>query len=313
MLLSIVFPGQGSQAIGMMSDLAEHHGLVKDLFVEASDILGVDLWEMTQQGPLEALSQTENTQPALLTAGVAAWRVWQSLGGATPAMMAGHSLGEYTALVSAGAISFADGVALVRDRGRYMQEAVPAGEGGMAAILGLEDDRVREVCTTAAQGDVLQAVNFNAPGQVVIAGTRAAIERGIEQMKEAGARRAMPLPVSIPAHSSLMSSASARLAERIATVELSMPSVPVIHNCNVQVAQSTEQIADNLVTQLDSPVRWVESIQSMHQAGVETFIESGPGRVLGGMIKRIVSGVSIACIEKADAYHALIGSESEQR
>jgi len=186
MSFSIIFPGQGSQAIGMMSKLAEQHSLVKDLFVEASDVLGVDLWAMSQEGPLDALSQTENTQPALLTAGVAAWRVWQSLGGKSPEIMAGHSLGEYTALVSAGALSFADGVALVRDRGRYMQEAVPAGEGAMAAIIGLDDQAVIDVCASTAQGDVLQAVNFNAPGQVVIAGSASAIERATVTMKEAG-------------------------------------------------------------------------------------------------------------------------------
>lgn len=308
MSYSIVFPGQGSQAIGMMSDLAQQHSVVKDIFIEASDTLGVDLWKMTQEGPIESLQQTENTQPALLTAGVAAWRVWQELGGSTPSMMAGHSLGEYTALVCAGALSFSDGVALVRDRGRYMQDAVPEGQGGMAAVLGLEDDVVRDVCAAAAEGDVLQAVNFNAPGQVVIAGSAAAIARGAEQLKAAGAKRALPLPVSIPAHSSLMSPASARLAERIASIEISLPSIPVIHNCNVQVAENKEQIAANLVTQLDSPVRWVESVEAMHQQGIDTFVESGPGRVLGGMIKRIVKGVNIACIEKPDAYADLIES-----
>lgn len=306
MPFSIVFPGQGSQTVGMMSDLAEHHPLVKELFIEASEVLGVDLWTMTQQGPIEKLSQTENTQPALLTAGVAAWRVWQSLGGGAPAIMAGHSLGEYTALVCAGAMSFPDAVALVRDRGRYMQEAVPAEAGGMAAILGLEDQQVRDVCAIAAAGDVLQAVNFNAPGQVVIAGSAAAIERGIAQLKAAGARRALPLPVSIPAHSRLMSSAVERLAERVASIEINMPEIPVLHNCNVQIAQSPQCIATNLVTQLDSPVRWVESIQAIYAQGVDCFIESGPGRVLGGMIKRIVSDVSIGCIEKADSYEALI-------
>ena len=306
MSFSIVFPGQGSQSIGMMSELAEQHPLVKEVFIEASDALDVDLWAMTQQGPTESLQQTENTQPALLTAGVAAWRVWQELGGPKPAIMAGHSLGEYTALVCAGALTFADGVALVRDRGRYMQDAVPEGEGGMAAVLGLEDDVVREVCAAAAQGDVLQAVNFNAPGQVVIAGSAAAIVRGAEQLKAAGAKRALPLPVSIPAHSSLMSPASERLAERIATVDLTMPEIPVLHNCNVQVAENSQQIAANLVTQLDSPVRWVESIETIHQQGIDNFIESGPGRVLGGMIKRIVKGIAIGCIEKPDAYADLI-------
>ena len=306
MSFSIVFPGQGSQSIGMMSELAQQHTVVKEVFLEASDALGVDLWSMTQEGPIESLQQTENTQPALLTAGVAAWRVWQQQGGATPSMMAGHSLGEYTALVCAGALSFADGVALVRDRGRYMQEAVPEGQGGMAAVLGLDDDVVREVCAKAAEGDVLQAVNFNAPGQVVIAGSAAAIERGAEQLKAAGAKRALALPVSIPAHSSLMSPASERLAARIDSIEVVMPEIPVLHNCNVQVAQSAEQIAANLVTQLDSPVRWVESIETMHKHGINTYIESGPGRVLGGMIKRIVTGVTIANIEKPEAYTDLI-------
>lgn len=306
MSFSIVFPGQGSQAVGMMSKLAEQHGLVKDLFVEASDVLGVDLWAMSQEGPLASLSQTENTQPALLTAGVAAWRVWQSLGGANPSIMAGHSLGEYTALVSAGALSFADGVALVRDRGRYMQEAVPAGEGAMAAIIGLDDQAVIDVCAATAEGDVLQAVNFNAPGQVVVAGSAAAIERATKTMKEAGAKRALPLPVSIPAHSSLMTPASKRLAERIASIDVSMPDIPVLHNCNVEVASNAEEVAANLVSQLDSPVRWVESVKAMHEQGIGQFIESGPGKVLGGMVKRIVKGVDVACIDSPEALESLI-------
>ena len=306
MSFSIIFPGQGSQAVGMMSKLAEQHSLVKELFVEASDVLGVDLWAMTQDGPLEALSQTENTQPALLTAGVAAWRVWQSLGGQNPSMMAGHSLGEYTALVCAGALSFSEGVALVRDRGRYMQEAVPAGQGAMAAIIGLEDQAVIDVCAKTADGDVLQAVNFNAPGQVVIAGSAAAIERATVTMKEAGAKRALPLPVSIPAHSRLMTPASERLAERIAGMSVSLPTIPVLHNCNVKVAESAEQVAQNLVTQLDSPVRWVETVNAMHTQGVDRFIESGPGKVLGGMVKRIVKGVDVACIDNPDAFESLI-------
>ena len=306
MAFSIIFPGQGSQAIGMMGALAEQHSLVKDLYVEASDVLGVDLWKMTQEGPLEALSQTENTQPALLTAGVAAWRVWQSLGGADPSIMAGHSLGEYTALVSAGALSFSDGVALVRDRGRYMQDAVPAGQGAMAAIIGLDDEQVIAVCAATAQGDVLQAVNFNAPGQVVIAGSAAAIERATVTMKEAGAKRALPLPVSIPAHSSLMTPASKRLAQRLADIDITVPTIPVLHNCNVAVATTSQEIADNLVTQLDSPVRWVESVVKMHSQGVDKYIESGPGKVLGGMVKRIVSGVEIASLDKPETLEALI-------
>ena len=309
MASAFVFPGQGSQAIGMMGELATAYPLVQELFEEASDILQLDLWNLTQQGPLDSLSQTENTQPALLTAGVAAWRVWQHIDGPAPAMMAGHSLGEYTALVAAGAISFADGVALVRDRGRYMQEAVPVGEGAMAAILGLEDQQVIDACAQAADGEVLQAVNFNAPGQVVIAGSAAAIERGIELLKQSGARRAMPLPVSIPAHSKLMSAASERLAERITSVQINMPEIPVVHNCNVQVADTVEEIAANLVTQLDSPVRWVESVQHMHNAGIDCFVESGPGKVLGGMIKRIAKGTQIACIESPSALQQLANPE----
>lgn len=310
MSFSFIFPGQGSQAIGMMADLAEQHAVVKDLFLEASDVLGVDLWGMSQNGPIELLSQTENTQPVLLTAGVAAWRVWQSLGGDKPSVMAGHSLGEYTALVAAGALSFADGVSLVRDRGRYMQDAVPAGQGGMAAIIGLDDEQVKEVCARVAaqSNEVLQAVNFNAPGQVVIAGSATAIELAAPAMKEAGAKRALPLPVSIPAHSSLMSPASARLAERLSTVDVLMPELPVLHNCNVQVASSVDEIKANLVAQLDSPVRWVESVNKMHAGGVTRFIESGPGRVLGGMVKRIVKGVDVACIDKPDALANLINS-----
>ena len=306
MSFSIVFPGKGSQSIGMMGELAAKHSLVKDLFVEASDILGVDMWAMTQEGPIEALSQTENTQPALLIAGVAAWRVWQKLGGLNPSIMAGHSLGEYTALVAAGSISFADGVALVRDRGRYMQEAVPEGEGGMAAIIGLEDQQVINVCAEVAENDVLQAVNFNAPGQVVIAGSAAAIQRAAPAMKEAGAKRALPLPVSIPAHSALMSPASARLAERLTGIDVKVPAIPVLHNCNVQIAQTADEVKSNLVSQIDSPVRWVESVVLMHQQGVDSFIESGPGKVLGGMIKRIIKGVNVSCIDKPDAFDELI-------
>ena len=306
MSFSIIFPGQGSQSIGMVGELAAKHALVQDVFVEASDTLGVDMWAMTQEGPIELLSQTENTQPALLTAGVAVWRVWQELGGDAPAIMAGHSLGEYTALVAAGALSFSDGVSLVRDRGRYMQEAVPAGQGGMAAIIGLDDEQVIKVCADIAGDDVLQAVNFNAPGQVVIAGSAAAIERAAPAMKEAGAKRALPLPVSIPAHSSLMSPASARLAERLGGIKVNLPTVPVLHNCNVQVAKSADEVKANLVSQLDSPVRWVESVVAMHQQGIDTFIESGPGKVLGGMVKRIIKGVNVKCIEKPDAFGELI-------
>ncbi len=306
MTTAFLFPGQGSQAVGMMADLAAEHSIVQPLFEQAADMLGTDLWALTQQGPAEQLGQTEHTQPALLVAGVAVWRVWQELGGAQPAIMAGHSLGEYTALTCAGAIKFEDAVTLVRDRGRYMQQAVPAGEGGMAAILGLEDEQVIEICAQINQSTTVQAVNFNAPGQVVIAGSKTGIDLAVEAMKEAGARRAMPLPVSIPAHSSLMSPASELLADRLAGLDVTMPAIPVVHNVNVSVAESPEQIKSNLVAQLDSPVRWVECVQAMSAQGAERFIESGPGRVLSGMVKRIVSGAELACLEKPDAYGALL-------
>ncbi|GAA6137563.1 ACP S-malonyltransferase [Arenicella sp. 4NH20-0111] len=305
MSLAIVFPGQGSQTIGMMSQLAQNYPIVKDLYTEASDVLGIDMWQLTQAGPIEELSKTENTQPALLIAGVAAWNIWKSEGGALPDLMAGHSLGEYTALVCSDAISFTDGVTLVRDRGRYMQGAVAEGEGAMAAIIGLTDDEVIRVCAEIAENDVLQAVNFNAPGQVVIAGSAAAIERAAPAMKEAGAKRALALPVSIPAHSSLMSPASEQLAERLNGIEVALPNIPVLHNCNVSFAESADQVKTNLVTQLDSPVRWVESVEKMKNEGVEHFVESGPGRVLGGMIKRIARGATVSTMDNLDTIQEL--------
>ncbi|MCH2190646.1 MAG: ACP S-malonyltransferase [Gammaproteobacteria bacterium] len=301
MSFAMVFPGQGSQAIGMMSALAQEFSVVRELYTEASDALGIDLWGLTQEGPIEDLSMTENTQPALLVAGVAAWRVWQESSGAIPAIMAGHSLGEYTALVCAGAIPFDQGVTLVRDRGRYMQNAVPEGQGGMAAIIGLDDDVVSKVCAEVANGDVLQAVNFNAPGQVVIAGSAAAIERAAPAMKQAGAKRALALPVSIPAHSALMSSASEKLAARIQEVDIKLPTIPVLHNCNVSFAETPEQVAQNLVTQLDSPVLWVASVERMLNDGINKYVESGPGKVLSGMIKRIAKGSQVGCIDTPDA------------
>ena len=306
MSIAFIFPGQGSQAIGMLSELAAEFPSVQQSFSQASDVLGVDMWKLAQEGPIETLSMTENTQPALLTAGYAVWQVWNELGGEQPQIMAGHSLGEYTALVCAGALSFEDGVSLVRDRGKYMQEAVPSGQGGMAALLGLDNETVQSVCEENAQGDVLQAVNFNAPGQVVIAGSAAAIERAVVAAKDAGARRAMPLPVSIPAHSSLMTPASERLAERIAGINLTMPSIPVLHNCNVSIANSVDEVAQNLVTQLDSPVRWVESVEAMQQQGAVKFVESGPGKVLSGLVKRIVKDVSVHCVETSAAIKELV-------
>jgi len=296
---AFIFPGQGSQSIGMLSDLAENYAIVVDTFSEASDALGYDLWNLCQNGPVEQLSQTEFTQPALLTAGFAVWRVWQQQGGANPVVVAGHSLGEYTALTCAGAIPFDQAVTLVQHRGKYMQTAVPEGEGAMAAIIGLSDEEVIKACEKASANGIVQAVNFNAPGQVVVAGEKKAIDASVEIFKEAGAKRALPLPVSIPAHCSMMSSAAEKLQERISSVDLAMPEFPVIHNCNLKIAASVEEIKSNLVTQLDSPVLWVKSIEKMvTDFGVEKTIESGPGKVLSGMIKRINRDVTAVAIDE---------------
>ena len=294
MKLAFVFPGQGSQAVGMMGALAEQFPIVGETFSEASDQLGFDLWQMVQEGPKEALNQTVNTQPVMLTAGVAAWRVWQAQDGAAPSVMAGHSLGEYSALVCAGALHFGDAVKLVAERGRLMQEAVPAGEGAMAAILGLDDDQVRNVCSDAAQGDVVEAVNFNAPGQVVIAGSAAAIERATGLAKEAGAKRALPLPVSVPSHSSLMREAAERFGEALAPIVINPPEIPVINNVDVSAELEPDLIRGSLVRQLYNPVRWVETVQEMARAEVDTLIECGPGKVLAGLNKRINKGMKAA-------------------
>lgn len=288
MSLAFVFPGQGSQSVGMLADLAAAHPLVRDTFAEASSALGYDLWQLTQDGPADELNQTHITQPAMLTAGVAAWRVWQEKGGRTPVVMAGHSLGEYTALVCASALAFADGVALVAERGRYMQEAVPAGTGAMAAILGLEDAQVIEACAGAAQGQVVSAVNFNSPGQVVIAGHAAAVERAMEAAKAMGAKRALPLPVSAPSHCALMQPAAERLAQRLAGITLQAPQIPVINNVDVAAASTPEDMRQALARQLYSPVRWVETVQKMAADGVDALVECGPGKVLVGLNKRIV-------------------------
>ncbi|BCU07491.1 ACP S-malonyltransferase [Allochromatium tepidum] len=290
--LAVFFPGQGSQAVGMLDALAESHPSVKHTFEEASDALGRDLWSLVGQGPKEDLDRTENTQPAMLAAGVAVWRVWQQSGGRPATMMAGHSLGEYAALVAAGALGFADGIRLAADRARFMQEAVPAGEGAMAAVLGLEDAQVVALCAEQAQGEVLSAVNFNSPGQVVIAGSAAAVARAIDAAKAAGAKRALPLPVSVPSHCALMRPAADRLAERLADVALAVPGVPVIHNVNVAPAEDVESLRRLLVEQLYSPVRWVETVASVAAQGVTTALECGPGKVLTGLNKRIADNLT---------------------
>lgn len=290
--------------MGMLADLASDFPVVAATFEEASAALGLDLWQLTQEGPAEELNKTENTQPAMLAAGVAVWRAWRESGGNTPAMMAGHSLGEYSALVCAGALDFSDAVVLVAERGRLMQQAVPEGAGAMAALLGLEDDQVRRVCADASDGEVVEAVNFNSPGQVVIAGQATAVERAMLLAKEAGAKRAVPLPVSVPSHCSLMRPAAEQLAARLASVEIKSPEVPVVHNVSVETATRPEQIRELLAAQLFSPVRWVETIGAMKKTGAEVILEAGPGKVLAGLVKRIdksLTGVAVLDLKSIDA------------
>ncbi|GGX29360.1 ACP S-malonyltransferase [Undibacterium squillarum] len=283
---AFVFPGQGSQAIGMLNGFGENP-VVAQTVAEASEAIGMDLAKLIAEGPKEELDLTTNTQPVMLTAAVAAYRAWIAASGKLPRLVAGHSLGEYSALVAAGVIAFKDAVPLVRFRAKVMQEAVPVGQGGMAAILGLSDDDVRAACQEASQGEVVEAVNFNAPAQVVIAGTKAAVERACEIAKAKGAKRALPLPVSAPFHSSLLKPASDRLREYLADVSFSAPSIPVINNVDVAIVTDPQSIKDALVRQAASPVRWVESVQSMRQSGITHIIECGPGKVLAGLTKRI--------------------------
>lgn len=284
---AFVFPGQGSQQVGMLAELAAENPIIQNTFAEASAVLGYDLWDLVQNGPEVDLNQTDRTQPALLVAGVALWRLWLEKNGAKPVMMAGHSLGEYTALVCSGAIEFSDAVTLVRLRGEYMQQAVPAGTGAMAAILGLADDAILASCQAAQQGQVVSPVNYNCPGQVVIAGEKEAVERAIVACKEAGAKRAIPLPVSVPSHCSLMKPAAEKLAGALANITIVMPEVPVIQNVSASQPENVEQLTANLLAQLYSPVLWTDSIQAMVAQGVEATIECGPGKVLSGLNKKI--------------------------
>ncbi len=284
---AFVFPGQGSQSVGMLADLAAEYALVKETFAEASDALGYDLWHLVSEGPEDQLNQTDKTQPAMLTAGIAVWRVWQSVATTKPDYFAGHSLGEYTALVAANALDFADAVKLVEMRGRYMQEAVPAGEGAMAAILGLEDQVVRELCADAAANGVVEAVNYNSPGQVVIAGSANAVKHAIEIATEKGAKRALLLPVSVPSHCALMKPAAQQLTDALNNIPVQLPTTPVIHNASVTVATDAAQIKQLLAEQLFSPVRWVETIQWFAAQDVSNIVECGPGKVLAGLNKRI--------------------------
>lgn len=299
--LALIFPGQGSQQVGMLRELAERYSVVRTTFSEAGDALGYDLWQVVQEGPAESLNATACTQPALLTASVAIWRVWQELEGPRPGIMAGHSLGEYSAMVCAGVIGFADAVRLVRLRGEAMQQAVPVGEGAMAAILGLDDAAVEQACAQAAQGDVVSAVNYNAPGQVVIAGSKMAVERAIAACQEAGARRAMPLPVSVPSHCELMRPAAERLAEAIDAIELRKPRYSVIQNVDGQAHSDTVVLRSRLIEQLYRPVRWTDCIETMTGLGAEVFIECGPGKVLTGLNKRIAKGSRGLAINDPDS------------
>jgi [acyl-carrier-protein] S-malonyltransferase len=289
--LAFVFPGQGSQAVGMLGKLAGESPVVRQTFDEASKVLGYDLWQLCQQGPAEELNATEKTQPAMLVAGIATWRLWQERSGAVPAIVTGHSLGEFTALVAAGAIDFPAGVDLVRFRGKAMQEAVPAGTGAMAALLGLEDADVEAACHEAAQGGgVVEAVNFNSPGQVVIAGEKAAVLRAIEIAKAKGAKRAIELPVSVPSHSSLMKPAGVRLGERLANTEIRTPAIRYLSAVDAQEHSSPDEIRGLLVRQLSSPVRWTATVAALSAAGIRQVVECGPGGVLAGLVKRITRG-----------------------
>ncbi|WP_312945757.1 ACP S-malonyltransferase [Stutzerimonas kunmingensis] len=302
--LAFVFPGQGSQSLGMLAELGAQQSVVVDTFAEASSALGYDLWALTQTGPEEQLNQTDKTQPAILAASIAIWRLWQTEGGAQPAFVAGHSLGEYSALVAAGSLPFADAIKLVELRGQLMQQAVPAGQGGMAAILGLEDADVLAACAEAAQGEVVSAVNFNAPGQVVIAGSAAAVERAIEACKAKGAKRAMALPVSVPSHCDLMRPAAERFASSVESIEWQAPQIPLVQNVSAAVVADLEVLKRDLLAQLYSPVRWVESMVALGDRDVTSLVECGPGKVLSGLNKRCVKGVSTYNLDTPEAFAA---------
>ncbi|QJR15209.1 ACP S-malonyltransferase [Usitatibacter palustris] len=306
MTLAIVFPGQGSQSLGMMKGFADLP-IVEQTFREASSILGIDLWAMANDGPAEALNQTVNTQPLMLVAGVACWRAWREKGGPMPTYFAGHSLGEYSALVASESLRFEDAVPLVRFRAQSMQEAVPEGIGGIAAILGLEEGAVREVCASAAQGEVLEPANLNDPKQIVIAGHRAAVERGMVLAKERGAKRALMLPMSAPSHCSLMKPAAERVRERLAGIEVRAPKVPVIQNRHVKASSDPATIREALVEQIYSPVRWVETVQWFSSQGVTRIVECGPGKVLTGLSKRIAADAECVAVTDTAALVAAIG------
>ncbi len=285
--LAFVFPGQGSQFVGMLAELAAAHPVVRETFSEASEGAGVDLWALSQDGPEAELNRTEFTQPALLAAGIAVWRAWRAAGGTQPALLAGHSLGEYSALVAAGALSLHDAASLVRERGRLMQDAVPAGVGAMAAVLGADDELIAEICEQVAHGEIVAPANYNSPGQTVIAGHAAAVDRALAKLAENGVRKAIKLPVSVPSHTALMRGAAARLAERMATIAWHAPSVPVVQNADVRSFDDVASIREALARQLHQPVQWTGCVQELRDRGIAHVLECGPGKVLAGLIKRI--------------------------
>ncbi|NDL61919.1 ACP S-malonyltransferase [Acerihabitans arboris] len=306
-VLAMVFPGQGSQTVGMLAELAAQFPLIEATFAEASEALGYDLWQLAQQGPAEELNKTWQTQPALLTASVALWRVWQQQGGQQPSWLAGHSLGEYSALVCAGVLDFAQSARLVELRGRLMQEAVPAGVGAMSAIIGLDNAAIEQACLESAQGQVVSPVNFNSPGQVVIAGHKEAVERAGAACKAAGAKRALPLPVSVPSHCALMKPAADKLAQALENITFSAPTVPVVNNVDVRPETDPDAIRLALVRQLYNPVRWTETVQYLAAQGVEVMLEVGPGKVLTGLTKRIVDNLSGAAVNDPASLAAALG------
>ena len=300
---AFVFPGQGSQTLGMLADVAATTPLIELTFAEASEGLGYNLWDLVQNDE-EKLNQTQYTQPALLTASIALWRLWLEKGGEKPAFLAGHSLGEYSALVASGVLSLKDAAVLVQARGEFMQAAGPAGTGKMAAIIGLDDDKVRQACADSEQDEVVEAVNYNSPGQVVIAGSAAAVERAMEACKEAGAKRALPLPVSVPSHCALMKPAAEKLSEALEAINFNNPDIPVINNVDVSAEATADAIKDALIRQLYNPVRWTETVQRLKDEGVETLYECGPGNVLCGLAKRIdraLAGKPLGTLDKFEA------------
>ncbi|EMF07508.1 ACP S-malonyltransferase [Serratia sp. CY81684] len=303
---AFVFPGQGSQTVGMLAELAAQFPIVEETFGEASSALGYDLWQLVQQGPAEELNKTWQTQPALLAASVAIFRVWQQQGGKAPALMAGHSLGEYSALVCAGVLDFKAAIRLVELRGKLMQEAVPEGTGAMYAIIGLDNDAIAKACEESAQGQVVSPVNFNSPGQVVIAGNKEAVERAGAACKAAGAKRALPLPVSVPSHCALMKPAADKLAVALQDITFNEPQVPVVNNVDVRTENDPEAIRSALVRQLYSPVRWTESVEFIAAQGVTSLLEVGPGKVLTGLTKRIVDTLTAAAVNDTASLSAAL-------